>query len=66
MIEIKKIPFQINEHNPKAQSVCEPDEKIGFNEFFANLQTQIKNLYEHTRSTTTEEGIRIRKNKRSN
>ncbi len=48
---IKVIPFKIIEHNPKAQSVCEPDEKVDFNGFYQNLYKQLKN-YDTKRSTT--------------
>jgi hypothetical protein len=57
MIEIKEIPFQICEHNPKAQSVCCPDETVDLNEFFENIQTQIKKIYDTQRSNSVEETI---------
>jgi hypothetical protein len=37
------IPVKINEHNPKAQSVCYPDESVDYNEFYKNLYKQLKN-----------------------
>ena len=57
MIEIKEIPFKICEHNPKAQSVCYPDEPVDFNQFFENIQTQIKKIYDTQRSNSVEETI---------
>lgn len=50
MYEIKKIPFKICEHNPKAQSVCHPDKKVDINEFYQNLVKQIKENYDAQRS----------------
>lgn len=66
MIEIKSIPFQINEHNPKAQSVCYPDGTVEINEFYQNIQTQIKKIYDIERNIENREGIRIHKKKRTN
>ncbi len=57
MIEIKEIPFKICEHNPKAQSVCYPDEPVDLNQFFENIQTQIKKIYDTQRSNSVEETI---------
>jgi hypothetical protein len=66
MIEIKEIPFQICEHNPKAQSVCSPDETVTFNEFFQNLQTQIKKIYDSTKCNPTEEKLSVREKNANN
>lgn len=51
MYEIKRIPFKINEHNPKAQSVCLPDKQVNLNEFYYNLQQQQIKIYESKRGT---------------
>lgn len=51
ILEIKKIPFSIVNHAPKAQSVCDPSEKLNLNDFYVNIQKQIKNIYETQRST---------------
>jgi hypothetical protein len=55
--EIKEIPFSICEHSPRAQSICEPDEILGYNEFCKNIQKQILNIYESTRSIETQERL---------
>lgn len=53
MYEIKKIPFKICDHNPKAQSICYPDNNIDFNQFQKNIRTQLKKSYEITRGSKT-------------
>lgn len=63
--EIRIISQSINEHNPKAQSVCYPDEIVDYNEFYQNLYNQLKN-YDTKRSTQNREGIRIRKKNGNN
>jgi hypothetical protein len=57
ILEIKKIPFSIVNHGPKAQSVCDPGEKLNLNDFYINIQKQIKNIYETQRSIETQKGI---------
>lgn len=42
-----KSPF---EHNPKAMSTVEPEEKISFDDFHKNIQKQLKQKYDTTRS----------------
>jgi hypothetical protein len=57
--EIRIIPIQINEHNPKAQSVCFPDEPVDFNQFYENLYNQLKN-YDTQGSNQTQVGVSVR------
>jgi len=57
IIEIKEIPFPIVNHSPRAQSVCDPDEKLNLNDFYRNIQKQIQNIYDTQRSTKTQKGI---------
>lgn len=66
MIEIKRIPFKINEHNPKAQSVCYPDQDLNLNDFYNNLTKQIKENYDTQRSNQTEVGVSVRKTNNDN
>lgn len=57
--EIRFIPVSINEHNPKAQSVCYPDTPVDYNEFYKNLYKQIKNYdTQRSHSTKTESSVR--------
>ena len=64
--EIKEIRFSICIHNPRAQSICEPDEKLNLNEFYQNIQKQIINIYESKTSTETQEGLWVSKENRYN
>ena len=54
MYEIKEIKFKIVEHNPKAQSICIPDQKVSVNEFYQNIQQQLKQLYDTKRSNSNQ------------
>ena len=54
------IPVKINEHNPKAQSVCYPDEPVDYNEFYKNLYKQLKN-YDNQRSNFSQTEVSVRK-----
>ncbi len=60
MFEIKRIPFKICEHNPKAQSVCYPDQDLNLNDFYNNLTKQIKENYDSQRSNQTQVGVSVR------
>jgi hypothetical protein len=59
MREIRIIPVKINEHNPKAQSVCYPEESVDYNEFYTNLYKQLKN-YDPQGSNQTKTMLRVR------
>jgi hypothetical protein len=50
--EIKRLDFALCEHNPRAQSVCEPPKSITFNEFQKNVKKELKKLYDTQRSNS--------------
>ena len=50
LLEIKQIAFKICEHDPKAMSSISPTKKITYNEFQANIQKQLKKIYDSKRS----------------
>lgn len=66
MFEIKKIPFKICEHNPKAQSTYYPDQDLNLNDFYNNLTKQIKQNYDSQRSNQTEVGVRVQETHKHN
>lgn len=49
--EITRLSFALCEHNPKAQSVCEPPKILTFNQFQKNVKQELKKLYDTQRST---------------
>lgn len=63
--EIKVIQFAICEHNPKAQSVCYPDEPVDYNEFYTNLYKQLKN-YDPQGSDQTKSVLRVQEENNRN
>ena len=50
LYEIKRLDFALCEHNPRAQSVCEPPKALNFNEFTKNIKKELKKLYDNQRS----------------
>jgi len=48
--EIKRLDFALCEHDPRAQSVCEPSKALTFNEFQKNVKKELKKLYDNQRS----------------
>jgi len=66
MIEIKRIPFKICDHNPKAQSTYYPDQDLNLNQFYQNLTHQIKENYDSQRSNQTQVGLSVRKTNNDN
>jgi len=48
--EIKRLDFALCEHDPRAQSVCEPPKALTFNEFQKNVKKELKKLYDNQRN----------------
>jgi|APGre2960657404_1045060.scaffolds.fasta_scaffold148899_3 hypothetical protein len=55
--EIKRLDFALCEHDPRAQSVCEPSKPTTFNEFQKNVKRQLKKIYDTQRSNPVKERI---------
>lgn len=51
MIQVlDRLTESIQEHNPKAMQIAEPESRIDYNEFNANIRHQLKQIYDITRS----------------
>ncbi len=57
LYEIKRLDFALCEHNPRAQSVCEPPQPTTFNDFHKNVKRQLKKIYDTQRSNPVKESI---------